>query len=131
MYGLRYLPAAALLGFALAGAPDASAQGRSDNAPGWGRGGVSAGAGTTFETPFGRPSGGETKSHTTGGRSGGDWGRGGASAGAGATFETPSGPPSGGGIRSHTTGGISGGNGAGVGVSTGVGATLGGGARSR
>ena len=78
---------------------DVAAQGRSGGAPGWGHGGPSAGA--TFQTPFGRPSGGLTKSHTTGGWSAGTWGGGGQ---PGTMFETPSGRPSGNKTKTHTTG---------------------------
>ena len=72
--------------FLAVGAGSAAAQGRSGGAPGWGHGGPSSGP--TFWTPFGPPSGGETRSHTTGGWSDGTWGRRGNSA---ETFETPSG----------------------------------------
>ena len=80
------LSIAALAGLALAvAAGSASAQGRSGGAPGWGHGQSS---GSIFETPFGPPSGGETRSHTTGGGSDGTWGRRGNTA---ETFNTPSG----------------------------------------
>lgn len=94
------LSIAAVVAFVLTvGAEAAAAQGRSDKGPGWGRGGPSSG--TTFQTPLGAPSGGETKSHTTGGWSGGNWGGGGQPS---TTFETPSGPPSSGSTKTHTTG---------------------------
>jgi uncharacterized membrane protein len=88
-----------VLAFSLT-AVNASAQGRSGGAPGWGRGGPSAD--TTFNTPFG--SGIETKEHSTGGWSGGNWGAGGQPS---TPFQTPSGRPStssNSNTQTHTTG---------------------------